>query len=177
MLDPFALERRFVGDLPAPANDAATAPKRARAPRKPVVTQFQLAMAAIVAIAALAVIIATVRMTDRAVYQAVEAREAPARFLADRLGALRLLAMTSPSPVPARLYLGIEECFKARVAVPFDEEHLPLARQTLETCADMEIGRLYAQGGATLAGQGRRILEQASVPTPYAAREADSPKP
>jgi hypothetical protein len=174
MLDPFALERRFIGDLPAPANDAATpAAKRARAPRKPVVTQFQLAMAAIVAIAALAVIIATVRMTDRAVYQAVEAREAPARFLADRLGALRLFAMTSASPVPARLYLGIEECFKTRIAVPFDDEHLPLARQTLATCADMEIGRLYAQGGASLAEQGRRILEQASVPAPFAAREAD----
>src|SRR5690242_18533013 len=133
MLDPFALERRFVGDLPAPANDAATAPKRSRARRKPVVTQFQLAVAAILAILALAVVIATVRMTDRAVYQAVEAREAPARFLADQLGALRLLAMTSPGPVPGRLYLGIEECFKARVAVPFDDEHLPLARETLAT--------------------------------------------
>jgi len=174
MLDPFALERRFVGDLPAPANDAASAPKRARARRKPVVTQFQLAVAAMLAIVALAVVIATVRMTDRAVYQAVEAREAPARFLADQLGALRLLAMTSPSPVPARLYLGIEECFRARVAVPFDDEHLPLARQTLATCADMEVGRLYAQGGAPLAEQGRRILEQAGVPTPFAAREADS---
>ena len=172
MLDPFALERRFVGELPAPANDAASAPKRARARRKPVVTQFQLAVAAILAIVALAVVIATVRMTDRAVYQAVEAREAPARFLADQLGALRLLAMTSPSPVPARLYLGIEECFMARVAVPFDEEHLPLARQTLGTCADMEIGRLYAQGGAALAEHGRRILEQASIPAPYPASEA-----
>ena len=45
MLDPFALERRFVGDLPAPANDAATAPRPARARRKPAVTQFQLAVA------------------------------------------------------------------------------------------------------------------------------------
>src|SRR5581483_12004714 len=97
MLDPFALERRFVGDLPAPANDAASPPKRARARRKPVVTQFQLALAAMLAIVALAVVIAAVRMTDRAVYQAVEAREAPARFLADQLGALRLFAMTSPS--------------------------------------------------------------------------------
>ena len=85
--------------------------------------------------------------------------------------------MTSPSPVAARLYLGIDECFKARVAVPFDDEHLPLARQTVDTCADMEIGRLYAQGGAALAEQGRRILEQASVPTPYSAREAEQPTP
>jgi hypothetical protein len=177
MLDPFALERRFVGDLPAPANDAATAPRPARARRKPAVTQFQLAVAGILAVVALAVVIATVRMTDRAVYQAVESREAPARFLADQLGALRLLAMTSPSPVAARLYLGIDECFKARVAVPFDDEHLPLARQTVDTCADMEIGRLYAQGGAALAEQGRRILEQASVPTPYSAREAEQPTP
>ena len=171
MADPAAVEQ-LDAELQAPASAAPSAPKRARGRRKPVLSQFQLVMAAIVAIAALAVIIATVRMTDRAVYEAVEAREAPARFLADQLGALRLMAMTSPSPVPGRLYLGIEECFKARVAVPFDEEHLPLARQTLATCADMEIGRLYSQGGAPLAEQGRRILEQAVVPAPYSASEA-----
>jgi hypothetical protein len=118
-------------------------------------------------IAALAVVIAAVRITDRAVYRAVEAREAPVRFLAEELGALRLIAMTAPEPIPARLYLGIEECFKARVAIPFDEQHLALARQTLGTCADMEIGRLYTQGGAALAAQGRRVLEQAGVTTPY----------
>jgi type II secretory pathway pseudopilin PulG len=168
MLDPSTLERRFHGDLPVPTT--AIAP--AIVTPKPALTQFQLAVAAIFAIAALAVVIAAVRMTDRAVYRAVEAREAPARFLADELRALRLMAMTSPSPVPARLYLGIEECFKARVAVPFDEEHLPLVEQTLSTCADMEIGRLYAQGGASVAAQGRLVLRQAGVSAPYAEREA-----
>ena len=171
MLDPGALERRFVAEVPAaPSTVPAPAKPRRMAP-KPSLTQFQLALAIMLATAALAVVIAAARMTDRTVYQAVEAREAPARFLADQLGALRLMAMTAPSPVPGRLYLGIEECFKARVAVPFDEEHLPLARQTLATCADMEIGRLYAQGGAARAEEGRRLLRQASVPTPYSGRE------
>src|SRR4051794_16754944 len=169
MLDPGALERRFVAEVPpAPSTVPAPAKPRRMAP-KPSLTQFQLALAIMLATAALAVVIAAARMTERTVYQAVEAREAPARFLADQLGALRLMAMTAPSPVPGRLYLGIEECFKARVAVPFDDEHLPLARQTVGTCADMEIGRLYAQGGAALAEQGRRILVQAGVPAPYAA--------
>lgn len=173
MLDPGALERRFVPEVPQAAAPAPA--KRSPFVRRPEITQFQLALLAILAIAALAVVIAAVRVADRAVYRAAEAREAPARFLADQLGALRLIAMTAPSPVPARLYLGIEECFKARVAVPFDEAHLPLARETLAACADMEVGRLYAQGGAGLAEQGRRVLQQAGVPAPYAAREAARP--
>ena len=173
MLDPGALERRFLAEAPASPATVPAPPKRRRASRKSPLTEFQLAVAILLAIAALAVVIAAVRMTDRAVYRAVEAREAPARFLADELGALRLFAMTAPSPVPARLYLGIEECFKARVPVPFDEEHLPLARQTLATCADMEIGRLYAQGGAALAAEGRRVLRQAGVGAPYSERERD----
>ena len=171
MLDPRVLERRFVAEAPASLSTVPAPAKRRRGRPKPSLTQFQLALAVMLAIAALAVVIAAMRMTDRAVYRAVEAREAPVRFLADELGALRLFAMTAPSPVPARLYLGIEECFKARVPVPFDEEHLPLARQTLATCADMELGRLYAQGGAPLAEEGRRVLRQASVRTPYSGLE------
>ncbi len=97
MLDPGALERRFLDDLPAPAD--APAP----AARKPVITQFQLTVATIVAVAALAVVIAAQRVTDGAIYRALEAREAPERFLASELGALRLMAMTSPSPVAGRL--------------------------------------------------------------------------
>ena len=171
MLDPRALERRFIAEAPASAASVPASPKRRRATPKPALTQFQLALAAMLAIAALAVVIAAMRISDRAVYRAAEAREAPARFLANELGALRLFAMTAPSPIPARLYLGIEECFKARVPVPFDDEHLPLARQTLATCADMELGRLYAQGGAPLAQEGGRVLRQASVRTPFSGRE------
>ena len=136
----------------------------ASAARKPVITQFQLALAIIVAVAALAVVIAAQRVTDGAIYRALEAREAPERFLANELAALRLMAMSASSPVPGRLYLGIEECFKARVAVPFDDEHSADARQTLASCADMEVGRLYAQGGEKLAEQGRVVLRQAGLP-------------
>jgi hypothetical protein len=166
MLDSGALERRFVADLPPLAEPLPPA-------RQPELSQFQLAIAIMIAIAALAVVIAAMRMTDRGIYRALEEREAPERFFANELSALRLMAMSSTSAIPGRLYLGIEECFKARVAVPFDEEHLPLARQTLATCADMEVGRLYAQGGALLAAEGRRVLRQAGVPTPYADRESE----
>ncbi|MFN2644799.1 MAG: hypothetical protein ABR570_07410 [Burkholderiales bacterium] len=171
MLDPSTLERRFLADLPVPSTAPATAVASTPAECKRALTQFHLALATIVAIAALAVVIAAVRITDRALYRAVEAREAPARFVTDELRGLRLMAMTAASPVPARLYLGIEECFRARVAVPFDEEHRPLAQQTHGTCADMEIGRLYAQGGAKLAAQGRLVLRQAGVVTPYSDQD------
>jgi len=133
--------------------------------RKPVVTRLQLALAVMIAVAALAVVIAAMRITDQSMYRAVDAREAPERFLRNELSALRLMAMSSPSPVPGRLYLGMEECFKQRVAVPFDEEHTAEAKQTLATCADMEVGRLYAQGGAAFAEQGRTVLRQAGVST------------
>ena len=158
MLDPGALERRFHDELPAPLDAAPAA-------RKPVVTQFQVALAIIVAVAALAVVIAAQRVTDGAIYRALEARDAPERFLTSELVTLRLMAMSSSSPVPARLYLGIEQCFKERVAIPFGDEQAADAKQTLATCADMEIGRLEAQGGATLAEQGRAVLRQADVPT------------
>ena len=158
MLDPGALERRFHDELPAPQDAAPTA-------RKPVVTQLQLALAIIVAVPALAVVIAAQRVTDGAIYRALETRDAPERFLTSQLSALRLMAMSSPSPVPARLYLGIEQCFKERVAIPFEDEHVADAKQTLATCADMEIGRLAAQGGSTLAEHGRAVLRQADVPT------------
>lgn len=157
MLPPAALDSRFDDDLPP----LAEAPVQAA--RKPVVTRFQLVLAVMVAVAALAVVIAAVRVTDQSMYRAVDAREAPERFLREELSALRLLAMSSPSPVPGRLYLGIEECFKQRVAVPFEEEHVADAKQTVATCADTEIGRLYSQGGAALAEQGTQILRQAGV--------------
>lgn len=171
MLDPATLESRFDAELPAaPAEAWPFAPPARPAARKPAFSQFQLAIAVIVAVAALAVVMAAMRMTDEAVYRAVEARQAPERFLADELSALRLMAMSDRSVVPARLYLGIEECFKSRAAVPFDEENLAPARQTLAICADMEIGRLYAQGGLAMAEEGRRVLQQAGVLAPLGTR-------
>jgi hypothetical protein len=47
-------------------------------------------------------------------------REAADRFLASELAVLRIMAMSSDSPVPARLYLGIEERFGKSVAIPFE---------------------------------------------------------
>ena len=119
-----------------------------------------LVIAAMVAVAALAVVTASVRITERAVARAAEAREAPARFLAEELTALRLLAMTSASVVPGRLYLGIEECFRKNAPVPFDAD---IARHGLAACAEAELGRLYAQGGAALEQRGREFLAQAAV--------------
>jgi hypothetical protein len=157
MLDPGALERRFLAEQPALAKPSPAA-------GKPALSQFQLAIAIMIAIAALAVVIAAMRMTDRGMYRALEAREAPERFLANELAALRFMAMSATSAIPGRLYLGIEECFKARVGVPFSEADVQFGRQTLATCADMEIGRLEAQGGATMAERGRAVLRDAGVP-------------
>ena len=83
------------------------------------------------------------RMTEGAIDRAVADHEAASRF-ASELTVLRMMAMSSDSPVPARLYLGIEECFYKTVAVPFENEP---AGRTLVTCAQMELGRLHAQGG------------------------------
>jgi hypothetical protein len=123
-------------------------------------SSFQLAIGIIVAVAAVAVVAASLRMTERAIDSAVAQREAASRFLADELSVLRLMALSSRSPVPARLYLGMEDCFKASVAMPFDGEGAAAARQQLAACAEMELGRLYAQGGAGMAGEGQRILRE-----------------
>ena len=116
---------------------------------------FHLVIAAMVAVAALLVVMASLRLTDEAVTRTVDEREAPARFLAEQLGTLRLVAMTSTSVVPARLYLGIEQCFRDRAPIPFDEG---AARSTLGTCAELELGRLQAQGGARMAAEGKTVL-------------------
>lgn len=113
-----------------------------------------------VAVTALAVITASLRMTERAIDSAVAQREAASRFLADELSVLRLMALSARSPVPARLYLGMEDCFKASVAMPFDSEDLRVARQRLVACAEIELGRLHAQGGAGMAEEGQRILRE-----------------
>src|SRR5690242_3870888 len=126
------------------------------AQRQPL-SQFQIAIAAMVGIAAISVLIASLRLTDQAVTRATDAREAPERFVDEQLGTLRLLAMSSPSVVPARLYLGMEECFRARTPVPFDGA---AAREVLASCGELEIGRLQAQGGSAMAEQGRRVLAE-----------------
>jgi hypothetical protein len=65
----------------------------ATSPRKAkVLSGYRLGFAGIVLVVALAVLTASLRM------------------------------MSSESPVPARLYLGIEECFYKGIAVPFDNE-------------------------------------------------------
>ena len=69
----------------------------------------------------------------------VAEREAADRFLANELAVLRIIAISSDSPVPGRLYLGIEECFGKSV---------------------VELGRLHAQGGPAMAEKGRALLSQ-----------------
>ena len=124
---------------------------------------FHIVIAAIIAVAALAVVIASLRITDRAIDRAVRQREAAGLFLAEELSVLRALAVTSRSPVPARLYLGMEECFKRGVALPFDTNDLAAGRRLLRECAEIELGRLYAQGGGAMADDGRRVLQETGL--------------
>jgi hypothetical protein len=133
---------------------AAKVPARSAKP----LTNFHLAIVGIALVATLAVVPASLRMPDRAIGAAVAQREAAGRFLAGELSVLRIMAMTSESPVPARLYLGIEECFQKNVAVPFDGDNLAAARHTIALCAEMELGRLHSQGGAAMADKGRAVL-------------------
>ena len=128
-------------------------------PRKgKVLTGYRLAIAGIAVVVALAVITASLRMTEGAIDRAVAEREAASRFLASELAVLRMMAMSSEGPVPARLYLGIEECFYKSVAVPFDNEEA--GRRMLAACAQAELGRLHAQGGPAMAEKGRALLAQ-----------------
>ena len=120
-----------------------------------------LAIAAVVVIVALVVISASFRMTERAINRAVLEREAAGQFIAEELSGLRLMAMSSESPVPARLYLGIEECFRKSVAVPFDSQEA--GKRMVAACAEMELGRLHAQGGAAMAEKGRGVLAQVGL--------------
>ena len=94
-----------------------------------------LAIAGVVVIVALVVISASFRMTERAISRAVTERETASRFLAEELSVLRLMAVSSESPVPARLYLGIEECFQKNVAVPFESPEA--GRRMLAACGQM----------------------------------------
>jgi hypothetical protein len=126
-------------------------------------TTFQIAIGAIIAVAALSVVIASLRMTDRAIDRAVAQREAANRFLAEELSTLRAVAVTSRSPVPGRLFLGMEECFRRGVALPFDTEDVAHGKRLIRECGEIEIGRLYAQGGGAMADEGRRILQETGV--------------
>lgn len=121
-------------------------------------SRYWLAIAGVVVVVALAVVTASLRMTEGAIDRAVAEREAADRFLANELAVLRIMAMSSDSPVPARLYLGIEECFGKSVAIPFQGEEA--GRRTLAACAQMELGRLHSQGGPAMAEKGRALLSQ-----------------
>lgn len=132
---------------------------RRKIPRKDkALTGYRLAIAGIGVVVALAVVSASLRMTEGAIGRAVAEREAASRFLGSELTVLRMMAMSSESPIPARLYLGIEECFRKTVAIPFGGDEA--ARRTLVTCAQMELGRLHAQGGPAMAEKGRALLAQ-----------------
>jgi len=124
---------------------------------------FLAVIGAIIAVAALAVVIASLRMTERAIDRAVRQREAASLFLAEELSVLRALAVTSRSPVPARLFLGMEECFKRGVGLPFDTEDLSVGRRLIRECAEIELGRLFSQGGAAMADEGRRVLQETGI--------------
>ena len=126
--------------------------------RRKVLTGYRLAIAGIALVVALAVLTASLRMTEGAIDRAVAEREAANRYLASELAVLRMMAISSDSPVPARLYLGIEECFAKSVAMPFESEES--GRRTLVNCAQMELGRLHAQGGPAMAEKGRALLAQ-----------------
>jgi hypothetical protein len=147
--------------------DATAVPEEQARPRVKALGKDQtlnnlgLAIAGIVVIVALVVISASFRMTERAISRAVTERETASRFLADELSVLRLMAMSSESPVPARLYLGIEECFQKNVAVPFESPEA--GRRMLAACGQMELGRLHAQGGAAMAEKGRAVLGQVGL--------------
>lgn len=124
---------------------------------------FHLTIVLIVAVAAVSVVAASFRMTERAIDRAVSQREAAGRFVANELSVLRTMAVTSETSVAARLYLGIEECFRENVGMPFDSEDLSAARRTVASCAEKELGRLFSQGGPAMAEDGRRILTTIGV--------------
>ena len=124
---------------------------------------LQLVIIGSILVVALAVVTASLRMTERSIERAVAQREAAARFLAEELLALRMMAMSAESPVAARLYLGIEECFQKTAAVPFADGDAASHRYILSTCAEMELGRLHAQGGPAMAEKGRGILKELAL--------------
>ena len=141
----------------AARDEIAVAGKRSPEKDKPL-RGYWLAIAGIAVVVAVAVVAASLRMTEGAIDRAVAEREAADRFLANELAVLRIMAMSSDSPVPARLYLGIEECFGKSVAIPFEGDEA--GRRTLVACAQMELGRLHAQGGLAMAEKGRALLSQ-----------------
>jgi hypothetical protein len=141
----------------APRDDVAVAGRKPRRKDK-ALGGYRLAIAGIAVVVALAIVAASLRMTEGAIDRAVADREAADRFLANELAVLRIMAMSSDSPVPARLYLGIEECFGKSVAIPFEGDEA--GRRTLAACAQMELGRLHAQGGPAMAEKGRALLSQ-----------------
>jgi hypothetical protein len=140
------------------SRDAVVAGAKSSGKDHKALSGYRLAIAGIAVVVALAVVAASLRMTEGAIDRAVSEREAADRFLASELAVLRIMAMSSDSPVPARLYLGIEECFGKSVAIPFESDEA--GRRTLVACAQIELGRLHAQGGPAMAEKGRALLSQ-----------------
>jgi hypothetical protein len=141
-----------------PSRDAVAGQKPLRKDNAKALKGYWLAIAGIAVVVAVAVVAASLRMTEGAIDRAVAEREAADRFLANELAVLRIMAMSPDGPVPARLYLGIEECFGKSVAIPFQGEEA--GQRTLAACAQMELGRLHAQGGPAMAEKGRALLSQ-----------------
>ena len=112
-------ERQCRAQAPHPAMKSRSPARDPPGKGKPL-RGYWLAIAGIAVVVAVAVVAASLRMTEGAIDRAVAEREAADRFLANELAVLRIMAMSSDSPVPARLYLGIEECFGKSVAIPFD---------------------------------------------------------
>jgi hypothetical protein len=126
-------------------------------------TPAQTAMAALLGVIGVCIIAASFRVSDRATLAAREAAEAPARFLNVELAQLKAAAIRGESRVAARLYFGIEECFRSTHAVPFDPENLRRANETLTACAENQLGTLHAAGGSALVREGRLLLQSLSL--------------
>lgn len=121
-------------------------------------TAAQIAVAVALGIVAISIIAASMKTSDRATMAATIASEAPNRFLAAELAQLKAAAIRGDSRIAARLYFGIEECFKSTHPVPLDPEDLEPARTALSACARNQLGALHAVGGPAMAAEGEAFL-------------------
>jgi hypothetical protein len=126
-----------------------------QAPQK--LSPAKIAVAAGLAVVGVCIIAASMKMSDRATMAAMYAAEAPNRFLATELGLLKVNAMSGESRVAARLYFGIEECFRSSHPIPFDQD---LAHAVLIACARNQLGALHAAGGPVLEKDGESLLRK-----------------
>lgn len=120
----------------------------------------QIAVAVGLGIVGICIIAASMKMSDRATMAAMYAAEAPNRFLATELALLKVNAMSGESRVAARLYFGIEECFRTSHPIPLDQDNLEPARAALTACARNQLGALHAVGGPALEREGEALLRK-----------------